>query len=454
MRKPDGIALLLFFALPIIGFFSLLSGPIAEAGVKDQLAKYLSIAPTEEDFVARAIMAYHIAAAIVMAGTLYLALKYVEYDERLRSYVSGLATAGWIIAVVSGLAFAYFGRSPLAHGMWLVGLSLMFAAGVLFTYALSPLRISWREKTLERAAEFLTAVTLLGGVVMGAIYAAHLGFDKDVKIYIVEEHSTREYRGLAPTSTPLQLLITGHAHATVALWAAAIMFIGLRWSRMWEWKPRLYKWALVFQIIGVIVTFFGTAVVPVWRPIAHDIIFGGIVPLHLTLLFLWLRLGAMLKGGGWRNPAILGLFLVPIWMVVFVTSTGPMLTSQLKTLRATWPLEDEIAYNVAHWHMLAFVVASAMFFLYLTEFSNKIRYVSGWLLAVGGTVALAGAFVYELSPMFVKGAVELAAASSGLKKAVLPVIDVGLVMSFASFALFTLWLFYKHLTSGKRNQNP
>jgi hypothetical protein len=70
MRKPDEIALLLFFDLPIIGFFGLLSGPIAEAGVKDQLAKYLSIAPTEEDFAARAIMAYHIAAAIVMAGTL------------------------------------------------------------------------------------------------------------------------------------------------------------------------------------------------------------------------------------------------------------------------------------------------------------------------------------------------------------------------------------------------
>jgi Mn2+/Fe2+ NRAMP family transporter len=76
--------------------------------------------------------------------------------------------------------------------MWLVGLSLMFAAGVLFAYALSPLRISWREKTLERAAAFLTAVALLGGVVMGAIYAAHLGFAEDVKIYLIEEHSTRE----------------------------------------------------------------------------------------------------------------------------------------------------------------------------------------------------------------------------------------------------------------------
>ncbi len=448
MKRLEPIPLLLFFTLPIVGFFGLLSGPLAEAGVKSLLANYLSIAPTEEDFAARAIMAYHVAAVIVMAGTLYLAIKYVEHDERLEKPVLGLATAGWIISVLSGLSFAYFGRSPLAHGMWLVGLSLMFAAAALFTYALSPVRISWREGTLEKATAFITAVTLLGGVVMGAIYAAHLGFAEGVKIYIIEEHSTREYRGLAPTSTPLQLVISAHAHAAVALWAAAVMFIGLKWSRIWEWKPRLYKWALALQIIGVIITLFGCAVVPVWRPIAHQIIFGGIGPLHLVLLFLWLRLASMLRGGGWRDPVKLGLFLVPIWMVIFVTSTGPMLAPQVKTLRATWPLEDEITYNVAHWHMLSFVVASAMFFLYLSEFCNRVKYISGWLMATGGTIALAGAFVYELSPMFVKGAADLAAASTALKKAVLPVIDLGLAVSFVSFALFTLWLLYKYTTSG------
>jgi hypothetical protein len=52
---------------------------------------------------------------------------------------------------------------------------------------------------------------------MGAIYAAHLGFAEDIKIYIIEEHSTREYRGLAPTSTPLQLFVSAHAHAAAAL---------------------------------------------------------------------------------------------------------------------------------------------------------------------------------------------------------------------------------------------
>ncbi|MCX8137127.1 hypothetical protein [Pyrobaculum aerophilum] len=438
------IKLLLFFTLPLLAFFGLLSGPLAEAGVKEALSRYLSIGPGEEDFAARVIMAYHIAAVVVMAGTLYLAAKYVDHEPNTGRIAVNLATAGWLIAVPSDLAFAYFGRSPLAHGLWLVGLSLMFAAGLVFLYSISPWRLSWRERTLERATAFTVGATLLIAVIMGAIYAAHLGFDENVKIYILEEHSTREYRGLAPASTPLQLLISGHAHAAVALWAAAVMFIGMKWARMDNWRPKLYKITLALTAIGALITLIGSAAVAVVRPIAHQIIFGGIGPLHLALFFLWLRLGGMLKGGGWRDPVKLGLFLVPIWTVVFVTSTGPMLASQTKTVRLVWPLEDEIAYNVAHWHMLAFIIASAMFLLYLSEFAGRIRQISGFLLAIGGTVALAGAFIYELSPLFArKAGVKLAPASAALKKGILPVIDAGLALSFAAFALFVLWLFVK-----------
>jgi hypothetical protein len=64
-----------------------------------------------------------------------------------------------------------------------------------------------------------TAVVSLGDVAMAAIYAAHLSFAEDVKI--IEEHSTREYRGLASTSTPLQLFVSAHVHASVALAVAA-----------------------------------------------------------------------------------------------------------------------------------------------------------------------------------------------------------------------------------------
>jgi hypothetical protein len=93
--------------------------------------------------------------------------------------------------------------------------------------------------------------------------------------------------------------------------------------------------------------------------------------------------------------------------------------------------------------MLSFVITSAMFFLYLDEFTNIVKDVSGWLLAFGGTLALAGTFVYELSPMFVMGSTDIAGASLRLKKAILPVMEVGLAASFAGFAIFTLWLLYR-----------
>ncbi|WP_237179456.1 hypothetical protein [Pyrobaculum ferrireducens] len=64
MREVKEVRLLLFFTLPIVAFFGLLSGPLAEAGVKAALSHYLSIKPGEEDFAARAIMVYHIAAVI------------------------------------------------------------------------------------------------------------------------------------------------------------------------------------------------------------------------------------------------------------------------------------------------------------------------------------------------------------------------------------------------------
>jgi hypothetical protein len=110
---------------------------------------------------------------------------------------------------------------------------------------------------------------------MGAIYAAHQGFDSGVKIFILEEHSTLEYRDFASESTALQLIVTGHTYAAVAIWAVVIMFIRMRWAGMEEWRPGIYQICLILTLIGSIITFIGSASVPLIRPIAHQIIFRG-----------------------------------------------------------------------------------------------------------------------------------------------------------------------------------
>ncbi|MFN7105202.1 MAG: hypothetical protein ACK4M3_01230 [Pyrobaculum sp.] len=98
---------------------------------------------------------------------------------------------------------------------------------------------------------------------------------------MLEHNSTKEYRGLGP---PLQLVASGHAHGAIALWGAALMLIGFKWVGA---RGRMYRWALIFAIVGSIITLIGVSVVTPLRPTAHQIIFFGIGPLR-TVLWLYL----------------------------------------------------------------------------------------------------------------------------------------------------------------------
>ena len=49
-------------------------------------------------------------------------------------------TVGYMLTSLGGMTFAYGGRSWIAHGVYLVGLSLVFYAGVLLATALWPSR--------------------------------------------------------------------------------------------------------------------------------------------------------------------------------------------------------------------------------------------------------------------------------------------------------------------------
>ncbi len=49
-----------------------------------------------------------------------------------------LITAGYLLAMVFGMGFAYWGHNWALHGLYIAGLTLMFFAGVLLTIALWP----------------------------------------------------------------------------------------------------------------------------------------------------------------------------------------------------------------------------------------------------------------------------------------------------------------------------
>ncbi|QOJ79028.1 hypothetical protein IG193_00740 [Infirmifilum lucidum] len=422
-----------------IAFLATLSGPLAESlPVKKAILSLGQAKATFEDFEARAIMAYHVAAVVVMSALAYLALRYVDMDQSYKPGVSELVTAGWSLAIPSGIVFAYFWRSPLVHTVWIVGLALVFAGAVALLYAMSPLKTSWRDNTLEKAAFFTTGLCLVLSITLGGVYASYFGFDRGARPVLLEHHSTLEYRDLGPVATPLQLVATGHAHGAVALWGAALMLIGFKWVGA---SGRLYRWALAFTTIGSVITLAGILAVVPLRPIAHQVIYFGVAPLHASLFILWLYLLKQVAGGGWRDSVKFGLFLSPVLTVALVTSTGPLVAAQLRdVVRVVWPLRDEISYNVAHWHMLALIFAYTTFLLYADALRGLPRRLI-WLFVAGAAVALVGAFVYELSPMLAgarKGIPpELAAAvadkSRAIKEAALAPIEVGLTMLFIGF---------------------
>ncbi len=100
--------------------------------------------------------------------------------------------------------------------------------------------------------------------------------------------------------------------------------------------------------------------------------------------------------------------------------------------------------------MLALLFAAATFLLYTDDIKDRAR-SAVWFIVIGVVLALIGAFVYQLSPMFVgvkKGtSLELLPTliekSSGIKKIALLPIDAGLALAFIGLIITGYYLLKK-----------
>jgi hypothetical protein len=123
-----------------------------------------------------------------------------------------------MLTSLGGMTFAYAGRSWIAHGVYLVGLSLVFYAGALLAIALWPSR-RWAvdpkryahlgNVPLERLAFFMVAIfTLISAAIGGAAGAfSGNGFEAFLAedIVRVDPHTT------------FQLMIIAHLHIMLTL---------------------------------------------------------------------------------------------------------------------------------------------------------------------------------------------------------------------------------------------
>jgi hypothetical protein len=417
----------------IVALLGMLSAPMREI-------VRLPISLAEAERVGRIIMVYHALAVPFVSAIVYLILDMVPTTEELARAIRRAITPGFMLTSVGALTFAYLGRNWLFHGVFLLGMSLVFYAGVLLAVGLWPWRYPNQDLayahvgalSLERAAVFVTAVALGLSVLIGAGAGAFFGNGFEA---VLAEDIVREEHDLG------ELAVISHLHIMLALIDVAIFLLVVR---RFDLKGVLHKVAMPLTILGTLVMALGCWSVLVWERIAHTIIYAGSSLVLLGALLMTIagldqlikirlnerqvtrptlgqKLGALL-----HNPLHFGLFFQMIWLQVVMVFPGLYTAAKLDEIFRVWPLEAERRILTGHWHILATVSAVLMVLLVADRLNVRgwMRHVLGWGMLLGANLAFTIAVFYEFLPP---------GADRGWT---IPFLDVGIAAALVSLALF------------------
>ncbi len=434
--------------------FGMLSGPLAEWGIRDWVVRVLGMQLTAAEREGRIIMLYHSLAMAVVAIEVYLitALVPMKEDERVR--INGTITVGYMLSLVFGLGFAYWGHNYVLHGLFIFGQSLVFFAGVLLAAALWPWNSRYRVLNpayahtrggtgLERVAFFTMAAATLGSALFGAVAGSYFGngFESFLAEDVVRE----------PIKTGLQLAVIGHLHIMLTLIAVALALIIGRWM---DFQGRSHKVAMPLMIAGTITLTLGVWLVVPLEAIAHYIIYAGsvlVLPAALLLvIFGWQKLtrerlaeqGIERASWGQKVAALLHdpLKFGTLWQMVFmnfpVTFVGLFMAAKLDDIIRTWPAREERVTLTGHWHILAGIIATIILLYYadLAGLQGRPRRWFGWGVIVASDLAFAGASLYETKRVYVSEATQ-----QPLVNAVLTMVDIGLAAVLLFLAALMVW---------------
>ncbi len=120
----------------------MLSGPLKEWGISAVAIKLYGMKLVEAEREGRIILLYHTIAMAVVAIETYLITALVRMKPRQQANINATITVGYITSLVFGLAFGYFGRNFVFHGLFITGQALVFFAGLQLAAALWP----WRKE--------------------------------------------------------------------------------------------------------------------------------------------------------------------------------------------------------------------------------------------------------------------------------------------------------------------
>jgi len=448
---------LILVAIAMIGLvtaiWGMLSGPMAEMGVRDWIVRVMGMDLLQADREGRIVILYHAIAMAVVAIETYMINGLLKIKPFLKTAVNLLITVGYILTLVFGMGFAYFGHNWAFHGLYITGLSLMFFAGVLLCVALWPWSKAYHVTSpdyahtpggvdLERVAFFATAVTTVLSALFGAVPGSYFGNGFEV---FLAENVIR-----LPEKSVMEYSVIGHLHIMLALIAIMLTLIIGRWL---NFKGLWQKFAMPLMILGTIVLNLGVwGVVTPLEPIAHMIIYVGATPSMLAALFLLIWDWNKLIKDGTAHIAKPNFFhklkaLVqdplkfgPTWQMLFMNFTtsgiGIFMAVKLDEIFRVWPAREERIELTGHWHALSAIIATIILMYYgdMLGLKGKIRQLYGWGIIILSDIALAGVTVFEMKRLFISEA-EQQPLVNGLMYAM----DFGLGMLLVLLAIVMVW---------------
>jgi hypothetical protein len=433
--------------------FGMLSGPMAEFGVRDVVVRLFRMKLVEAEREGRIIILYHSIAMAVVAIETYMITSLLKMREFYKMTIRLLITVGYLFAMIFGMGFAYWGHNWALHGLYITGLSLIFFAGILLTIALWPWNKNYYQPDksyartkkgvdMERLAFFATAFTTVISALFGAIPGSYFG--NGFEVFLAE--NIIRY----PEKTAMQYSIIGHLHIMLALIAIMITLIIGRWL---NFKGILHKIAMPLIILGTIVLNLGVwGVVTPLEPIAHMIIYVGATPAMLGALMLvifgldkFIREGVagMDKPGGWQKfRALLSdpLRFGPLWQMVFMNFTvsgiGIFYAIRLDEIFRLWPAREERIELTGHWHVLSAIIATIILLYYgdMLGLKGKLRKLYGWAIIILSDLAFASVTIFETKRLFISEATQ-----QPLVNTVMYLMDFGLGMLLVILALVMVW---------------
>ena len=437
----------------VTAIWGMLSGPMAELGVREVVVKALGMDLVQAEREGRIIILYHSIAMAIVAIEVYMITSLLKMKPFFKSAINAIITIGYLVTMIFGMGFAYFGHNWAFHGLYIFGLSLIFLSGVMLCIALWPWNPEYKVTDkqyshtkkgfdLERVAFFATAVTTVISALFGAVPGSYFG--NGFETFLAE--NIIRY----PEKTIMEYSVIGHLHIMLALIAIMITLIIGRWL---NFKGILHKFAMPLMILGTIVLNLGVwGVVTPLEPIAHMIIYVGATPsMFAALLLLIWSWGKLIREGtahlqkptsGQKLSALIRdpLKFGPTWQMLYMNFTtsgiGIFMAIRLDEIFRVWPAREERIELTGHWHVLSAIIATIILMYYgdMIGLKGKLRQWYGWLIIILSDIAFGAVTIFEMKRLFISEAEQ-----QPLVNVLMYLMDFGLGMLLTLLAVVMVW---------------